>query len=160
MDPIVSFRLTDTGAWGYRFFEGRQHLGSVSCVLMPNATVRIEAKGISWYSSFNMDNTIVPGISRKVKENNTGEEAFRIVYCQPGFYRMIRGESNILVERREGAYLFGVQGMPVTAMTERIEEWAWKPADAEPYFVTRFYEENITREFLLAVLAFPALRFY
>ena len=59
MDPIISFRLTDTGAWGYRFFEGRQHLGSVSCVLMPNATVRIEAKGISWYSSFNMDNTII-----------------------------------------------------------------------------------------------------
>ena len=121
MDPIISFRLTNTGAWGYRFFEGRQHLGSVSCVLMPNATVRIEAKGISWYSSFNMDNTIVPGISRKVKENNTGEEAFRIVYCQPGFYRMIRGESNILVERREGAYLFGVQGMI----------WRWKPQETD-----------------------------
>ncbi len=114
MDPIVSFRLTDTGAWGYRFFEGRQHLGSVSCVLMPNATVRIEASSISWYSTFSMDNTIVPGISRKVRDNATGEEVFRIVYCQPGFYRMIRGESNILVERRERAYLFGVQGMPVT----------------------------------------------
>ena len=107
-----------------------------------------------------MDNTIVPGISRKVKENVNSEEAFRIVYCQPGFYRMIRGESNILVERREGAYLFGVQGMPVTAMTERIEEWPWKPADAEPYFVTKFFEEQVSREFLFAVLAFPALRFY
>ena len=160
MDSIISFRLTNTGAWGYRFFEGRQHLGSVSCVLMPNATVRIEAPGISWYSSFNMDNTIVPGISRRVKENSTGEEAFRIVYCQPGFYRMIRGESNILVERREGAYLFGNQGMPVTAMMERIEEWSWKPPDADPYFVTKFFEENITREFVFAVLAFPTLRFY
>jgi len=160
MDPIVSFRLTNTGAWGYRFFEGSQHLGSVSCVLMPNATVRIDAPGISWYSSFNMDNTIVPGISRKVKDNESGEEIFRIVYCEPDFYRIIRGGSNILVERREGAYLFGVQGMPVTAMTERIEEWPWKPPDADPYFVTKMFEETVSLEFLFAVLAFPALRFY
>ena len=107
-----------------------------------------------------MDNTIVPGISRKVRDNATGEEVFRIVYCQPGFYRMIHGESNILVERLERAYLFGVQGMPVTAMTERIEEWPWNPPNAEPYFVTKFFEENVSRELLFAVLAFPALRFY
>ena len=120
---------------------------------MPNATVRIEAPSISWYSTFSMDNTIVPGIRRKVRDNATGEEVFRIVYCQPGFYRMILGESNILVERRERAYIFGVQGMPVTAMTERIEEWPWNPPNAEPYFVTKFFEENVSRELLFAVLA-------
>lgn len=164
MDPIVSFRLASTGAWGYRFFEGRQYLGAVSCALMPNATVRIEAPGISWYSPFNMDNTIVPGISRRVKENSSGEEVFRIVYCQPGYYRMIPSQTQsvggILVERREGAYLFGNQGMPVMAMTERIEEWPWRPPDAVPYFITRFFEEQVSREFLSAVLSFPALRFY
>ena len=46
------------------------------------------------------------------------------------------------------------------AMTERIEEWPWKPVNAEPYFVTRFYEEPVGQELLFAVLAFPALRFY
>ena len=47
-----------------------------------------------------------------------------------------------------------------TAMMERIEEWPWKPVDADPYFVTKIYEEQVPREFLFAVLAFPALRFY
>ena len=132
---IISFRLTNTGAWGYRFYEDGMHLGSVSCVLMPNATVRIEGPGISWYSSFNMDTTIVPGISRRVKDSITGEDIYHIIYCQPGFYRMIpnqmssgiplerRATGGILGEQREGAYLFGDQGKQVMAMTERIEEW-------------------------------------
>jgi len=159
VDPIVSFRMAGTGAWEYQFYEDRMLLGSVSCVLKLNATVRITAPGISWYSSFNMDNTIVPGISRKVNENTVGEEVYRIVYCQRNFYRMIRGDANILVERRDGACLFGAEGMPVTAITERIEDWPWSPPGAEPYFVTGFYGEKISREFCLAVLAFPALRF-
>ena len=128
-------------------------------VISHSSLVRIEAPGISWYSSFNMDNTIVPGISRHVKDE-AGEDIYRIIYCQLGFYRMIRDDANVLVERRNGAYLFGTQGMPVTAMMERIEEWPWKPPDAEPYFVTRVFEEDISREFLMAILAFPELRFY
>lgn len=159
MDPIVSFRVAGTGAWEYQFYEDRQLLGSASCILKMNATVRVAAPGISWYSSFNMDNTIVPGISRRVKENTTGEEVYRIMYCRKDFYRMIRGDSSILVERRNGAYLFGTEGMPVTAMTERIEGWPWSPPGAEPYFATRFFEEKLSREYRLAVLAFPALRF-
>ena len=57
----------------------------------------------------------------------------------------------------------GEEGMTyeeATAMMERIEEWPWKPVDADPYFVTKIYEEQVPREFLFAVLAFPALRFY
>ena len=160
MNPIISFRLTNTGAWGYRFYNGPQLLGTASCIISHSSLIRIEAPGISWYSSFNMDNTIVPGISRRVRDSITGEDIYRIIYCQPGFYRMIRDDANVLVERRNGAYLFGNQGMPVTAMTERIEEWPWKPADAEPYFVTKVFEEGVSREFLMAILAFPALRFY
>ena len=159
MNPIISFRLTNTGAWGYRFYSGPQLIGTVSCIISHSSLVRIEAPGISWYSSFNTDTTIVPGISRHVKDE-AGEDIYRIIYCQPGFYRMIRDDANVLVERRNGAYLFGNQGMPVTAMTERIEEWPWKPADAEPYFVTKVFEEGVSREFLMAILAFPALRFY
>ena len=159
MEPIVSFRKAGTGAWTYQFYEGRQLIGSASCVMKMNSTVRIDAPGISWHSSFNMEDTIVPGISRKVKENSNGDEVYRIVYCQRGFYRMIRGDANILVERRDGAYLFGTEGMPVTAVTERNDEWPWRPPDNEPYFVTKFFGEKISREFRLAVLAFPALRF-
>ena len=156
---IVSFRAAGTEAWEYRFYEGRLFLGSVSCVLKQNAAVRITAPGISWHSSFNMDSTIVPGISRKVNENTVGDEVYRIVYCQRNYYRMVRGDSSILVERRNGAYLFGSEGMPVTAITERIEDWSWRQPGIEPYFVTKFYGGKISREYRLAVLAFPALRF-
>ena len=149
MNPIISFRRADTGAWGYGFYSDSRLIGTVSCIISHSSLVRVEAPGISWYSSFNMDTTIVPGISRKVKEDRSGSHVYRIIYCHPGFYRMIpretAGDRGILVERRENAYLFGDQGKPVMAITERIEEWPWKPADAEPYFVTKFYEKPVGR---------------
>ena len=161
MNQIVGFRRTATGVWRYEFFTADQLIGTVSSLVGPNAVVRIEAPAISWYSSFSMDTTIVPGISRRVKDNTDGEPVYRIIYCQPGFYRMMRGADSLLVERRNGAYLFGNQGMPVLAMTERIEEWQWLPGrDYEPYFLTTVYEENVGRELLMALLSFPMLRFY
>ncbi len=39
-----------------------------------------------------------------------------MIFCEPGFYRMIGGETNLLVECRENAYMFGNPGEPVLAM--------------------------------------------
>ena len=158
MDPVVTFRLTDTGIWNYRFYAGQELLGSASCALSMLSTVRIEAGPLAWYSTFHMDTQVVPGTSRKVMDDRTGLEAFRIVFCEPGFYRFLGPEANLLVECRDGAYLFGNPGQPVTAMTERIREWPWVPA-GEPFFRTTVYEEAVPAELLTAALAFPALRF-
>ena len=62
------------------------------------------------------------------------------------------------MERREGKYLYGVQGEPVLAQTERIEGQDVGD-EYSPYFQTTIYED-VQREKLLSMLAFPILRFY
>ena len=160
MEPIISFRLTDTGIWSYHFYVGQQIIGKASSALSLSSVVRIESASVSWYSMFRMntDNGVFPGVSRTVMDDRTGFEVFRIVYCEPGFYRLLGRDSSLLVECRENAYLFGNPGQPVLALTERIQEWTWVPA-GEPFFRTIVYEENVSEELLVAILAFPAVRF-
>ena len=125
MDPIITYRQTDTGIWRYHFFSGKEFLGKVSCALSLLSTVRVE---------------------------------IRIVFCEPGYYRLMDREKSLLVECRENAYLFGNPGQPVLAMMERISEWQWVPV-GEPFFQSKLYEEKVPDELLAAMLAFPALRF-
>ncbi len=160
MEPVITYRLTNTGIWSYHFCAGRQIIGKVSSALSLSSVVRIESGSVSWYSMFRMDtdNGIVPGTSRSVMEDRTGQEVFRIVYCEPGFYRLLGGDINLLVECRENAYLFGNPGQPVLALTERILEWPWVPI-GEPFFRTTVYEVNVPEELMMAMLVFPAVRF-
>ena len=143
MREIITYRLSATGVWGYEFYHpDRTLIGSVSSVLAPSAAVRIEGGPIQWYSRFDIDTRIVPGIGRKIKDNRTGDDR------------------SVQVEIRKDAYLFGKPMMPVTAMTERITEADWIPAnhmEVKPYFRTTVYEE-ISEEYLMMVLSFPALR--
>lgn len=110
-----------------------------------------------------MDTTIVPGIGRRVNDES-GKEVYRLIYWKPGFYqaRSVNG-ATVNIEIRNGMYLFGAAGMPVTAMTERISsQYKWLPErgfDDEPYFKTTFFEE-VTEPYALMVLSFPALRVY
>ena len=158
MEPIITYRTTDTGIWSYHFYAGRQIIGKALCRLSLSSLVRIETGAVSWYSPFHIDTQVFPGVSRKVMDDRTGQEVFRIVFCEPGFYRMLDGEKTLLVECRGEAYLFGNPGKPALAATERIREWPWAPA-GEPFFRTTVYEENIPAELLTAMLAMPAVRF-
>ena len=162
MKEIITYRLSATGVWGYEFYHpDRTLIGSVSSVVAPSAAVRIEGGPIQWYSRFDIDTRIVPGTGRKVKDNRTGDEVYRIIYWQQGLYQVRSADDrSIQVEIRKDAYLFGKPMMPVTAMTERITEADWVPAnhmEVRPYFRTTVYEE-ISEEYLMMVLSFPALR--
>lgn len=162
MREIITYRLSATGVWGYEFYHpNRTLIGSVSSVLAPSAAVRIEGGPIRWYSRFDIDTRIVPGIGRKVKDNRTGDEVYRIIFWQQGLYQVRTADDrSVQVEIRKDAYLFGKPMMPVTAMTERITETDWIPAshmEVKPYFRTTVYEE-ISEEYLMMVLSFPALR--
>ena len=55
--------------------------------------VRIETDTFSWYSTFQMntDYPAYPGVSRKVMDDRSGLEVFRVVFCEPGFYRILGG---------------------------------------------------------------------
>ena len=162
MKEIITYRLSATGVWGYEFYHpDRTLIGSVSSVVAPSAAVRIEGGPIQWYSRFDIDTRIVPGTGRKVKDNRTGDEVYRIIYWQQGLYQVRSADDrSVQVEIRKDAYLFGKPMMPVTAMTERITEADWIPAnhlEVRPYFRTTVYEE-ISEEYLMMVLSFPALR--
>ena len=162
MKEIITYRLSATGVWGYEFYHpDRTLIGSVSSVVAPSAAVRIEGGPIQWYSRFDIDTRIVPGTGRKVKDNRTGDEVYRIIYWQQGLYQVRSADDrSVQVEIRKDAYLFGKPMMPVTAMTERITEADWVPAnhmEVRPCFRTTVYEE-ISEEYLMMVLSFPALR--
>ena len=165
MSQIIAYRLTATGIWQYDYYhQNCAKIATASGIVRPDSMVRITGRSVNWHSGFNIDTTIIPGISRRVKDSYTGQDVYRIIYCEPGFYRMIGNNFNILVERRDSRYLFGNQGEPVMAMTERIDKWFWKPMSremtVEPYSKTTVYENRVTEEMLLAILTFPMLRFY
>ena len=162
MKEIITYRLSATGVWGYEFYHpDRTMIGSVYSVVSPSAAVRIESGPIQWYSRFDIDTRIIPGTGRKVKDNRTGDEVYRIIYWQPGLYQVRASDDrSIQVEIRKDAYLFGEPMMPVTAMTERVMEAEWIPnsrMEVRPYFRTTVYEA-ISPEYLLMALSFPALR--
>ena len=165
LEPIISYRLEATGVWGYGFYDHARLIGSVSGINSPSAPVRIRGGNrIEWYSTFQIDTVIVAGVSRKIKDNHTGGEVYRIVFCEPGFFRLMSNSVNLLAEKRKDIYLYGKDGAPATAMTERISEAEWMPPrgrmKAEPWFRTTFYEESLTEEVMMAILSFPALWFY
>ena len=162
MKEIITYRLSATGVWGYEFYlPDRTPVGSVRSVVAPSAPVRIESGQISWYSRFDIDTKIVPGTGRRVKDNMTGEEIYRIVYWQPGLYQVRTvDDRSVQVEIRKDAYLFGKPMMPVTAMTERIAGAEWVPKknlEVQPYFRTTIFED-VSEEYLMMALSFPALR--
>ena len=162
MKEIMTYRLSATGVWEYEFYRpDRVMIGSVRSVVVPSAPVRIEGGQLSWYSRFDIDTRIVPGTGRRVKDNRTGEEIYRIIYWQPGLYQ-IRSvdDRSVQVEIRKDSYLFGEPLMPVTAMTERISEAEWIPVkslEVKPCFKTTVFED-VSEEYLMMVLSFPALR--
>ena len=164
MTEIITYRLTATGVWGYEFYDSdRNQIGFVRNAFARSEPVRAESAGISWYSRFGMDNTIVPGTGRQVKDSGTGSEVFRVIYWRPGLYqvRTVAGDS-VQVEIRDGQYLFGLPERPVTALTVRTDEADWLPPyamDVRPWFRTTVYEE-VNEAYLMMVLSFPALRFY
>ena len=76
MTEIITYRLSATGVWQYEFCREGKTVGSVASVVSLREPARIEGTEISWYSRFDMDTEIVPGVSRKVKDNRTGEEVY------------------------------------------------------------------------------------
>jgi len=166
MTEVTSYRISGSGIWGYAYYQGRLFLGETSCRAGRDSIVRVTGENINWYSSFTIDTEIIPGISRRIKDNMTEEELYRIIFWRPGLYEFaakteMGREWSMTVEERNGMYLFGKNGMPVSAITERIRDAEWAPPAAmqtEPAFRTAFYEQEDSPGFLMMVLSFPALK--
>lgn len=164
MLEVITYRTSATGIWTYDFClaDSHQRIGSVSTIISPHEPTRIESEKVHWYSQFDLDTTIIPGVGRRINDNVTGQEVFRLIYWRPGLYQLRSGTDSVSVEIRNGQYLFGQQGLPVTALTEHFNDVAGMPRqnmDSEPYFKTTFYED-VSEAYGMMVLSFPALRFY
>ena len=91
---------------------------------------------------------------------------YGIIFWRPGLYELAArtdsGEAwSMVAEEIDGRYLFARPGMPVSAVTERLQEAEWIPplaTRAEPAFCTTFYEQEDSPGFVMMVLAFPALK--
>lgn len=160
MKEFITYRLSATGLWQYEFRLDGEEFGKAMLRVAPFEPVRIEGCEISWYSRFDLDTEIIPGVSRRVKDNKTGEEVFRIIWWRPGFYEIRTKDSQVLAEIRNGCYLFGQPGAPVTAMTERTkgEPIRIRGLEAEACFRTSFFDP-VSPAYTMIALAFPALRF-
>ena len=165
MTDIISYRLTANGTRGYAYYQDEKLIGKTSGQISTSSPVRVEGEDTEWYSSFNIDTEIIPGVSRRVKDNRTGEELYRIIFWKPGLYEIAArtdiGGWSMTVEERNGMYFFGRAGMPVSAITERIIETDWNPLagmQIEPVFRTRFFEQEDSPGFLMMVLSFPAMK--
>ena len=166
MTEIISYRLSATGIWGYSYYQNRLYIGETSCRIGRSSSVRITGEDISWYSPFSIDTDIVPGISRRVNDDRNARELYRVIFWQPGLYELIAKAENgetwsMIVQERNNMFLFGQQGMPVSAITERIGEAEWLPPTAmqiEPAFRTSFFDREDSPGFLMMVLSFPALK--
>lgn len=162
---IISYRFSVSAEWGYAYYAGTVPLGGTSCQVSTSSTVRITGESLVWYSQFRIMTDIVPGISRRVKDNMTEREVYRIIFWQPGLYQVAaeteRGRASLNVEERKGMYLFGEPGMPVAAITERIQEAEYIPPSRyslEPVFRTTFFDGDTSEGFRMMILSFPALK--
>ena len=165
MLEMVSYRLSADGVWGYSYYQGRERFGETACELGRSATVRMTGEDIAWYSPFRIATDIVPGVSRRVMDNVTEEELYRVIFWRPGLYeftaRTDTGGWSMTAEEIGGKYMFVRPGMPVAAVMERLQEAEWVPPGntrTEPAFRTVFYEQEDSPGFLMMVLSFPALK--
>ena len=160
MTEFITYRLSATGIWRYEFCLNGEKYGSASSILSPSEPVRIEGPDFQWYSRFDIDTDIIPGTSRRVMDNRNGEEVYRIVWWKPDLYEVRTKDRFVLVEIRNGSYLFGTPGAPVTVLTERTnrEPRLISGRDAEARFRTVFFDP-VSPAYRIMALSFPALRF-
>ena len=159
---VITYRVSATGVWSYEFYSAGEMIGTVSAIVGPNVPVYIRSQNHHWYSTFPIDTTVVPGVGRRVKDNVTGDELYRLIYWKPGLYQVRGKDGSIDVEMQGGNYLFGLPGAPVTAISERVEGKSMVSTTGmtmEPVFRTVLYED-VDEAYSLMVLSFPTLRFY
>ena len=158
---ITGFRGSTTGMSRHAFYRDNERVCEAFVPVLPSPTVLIEGDGYKLLSPFDMQSTIVRGLTRYVLDRDSENEVFRIVYRAAGSYEMVCGELHITVRADAEGASFSVDGRPA-AWTEPIFEFPWAPEmpgyDVAPCFGTVLYAD-LNPLCTLAVLTFPILRF-
>ena len=86
MEHIIGYQYSETGATGYYFYKDKKLLCKITTGLF--FPVWIMGMGREWESNYDFNNTILPGVSRKIKDTESGETIAKITYVSAGRYRI------------------------------------------------------------------------
>ena len=156
----IGYRYSTTGAFGYIFCEDSVEKCRVGCSVIPSPPVYIHGKDRNWVSKFDNETTIVPGLTRTVKDEKTGAEAARITLKDVGRFT-INNSIDVFCDL-EGKYTFYANNALIGRITRfegscsRLPEVAG--CDVEPYFDVMI-KEGLDEEQVMLMTAFPLLRF-
>ena len=159
MEHIIGYQYSETGATGYYLYKNKKLLCKITTGLF--FPVWIMGMGREWESKYDLNNTILPGVSRKIKDTASGETIAKITYVSAGRYRI--GDL-IDVDCREGKETFTTGGKVIATIGrfsgEEKDVWIpeeeWK--EFEPFFNLEISEE-VDESLLLLIASFPMLKF-
>ena len=156
----IGYRYSTTGAFGYIFCEDSVEKCRVGCGVIPSPPVYIHGKDRNWVSKFDNETTIVPGLTRTVKDEKTSAEAARITLKDVG--RFIINNSIDVFCDQEGKYTFYANNALIGRITRFEGSCSRLPeaggCDVEPYFDVTI-TDGLDEEQVMLITAFPMLRF-
>ena len=165
-EEFIGFRYSITGGMGYEFYMNKKRICIASCVI-PSSTVDIFGVEDHWRCEIDMQDTLFPGKTRYVKDVETGEEVFKLIY-RPCFDRKKQMdwllccneiEEPLSVITDNDGYVF-CQGVDRLAIMRRAEESDWRPDDRyfeyEPYYRV-LWQKQLSVKTLMAMVSYPML---
>ena len=159
MERIIGYQYSETGATGYYFYKEKKLLCKITTGLF--FPVWIMGMGREWESNYDFNNTILPGVSRKIKDTESGETIAKITYVSAGRYR-IGDLIDVDCRERKETFTMGGKVIATIGRFSGEEKDVWIPEEEwkefEPFFDLEISEE-VDESLLLLIASFPMLKF-
>ena len=163
---LTGFHGSSTGVFGtYYYDDNHLEVFGVSSLVTPFSHARIKMGERTWYSDFDPETTLFPGIFRQILKFGTKEQEARIVHRGPGQSQIITQEDAFYVREVPDGYEFyapavGSGRMTVIARITRIKTADWLPEklgfEMDPSFRVELYQPAGV-SFTMRVLSYPEL---
>ncbi|MBR3787220.1 MAG: hypothetical protein IKJ85_02405 [Firmicutes bacterium] len=147
-DHYTGRKLDLTGVAEVEIFLEDTKICDITSMIIPSFPVNIAGFGYNLVSEFDIDSTLIPGLTRVVIDEDLGEVAFKIVYIKQGVFDINVEGRSIIVMIDENKYTFFSEGI-VLAIGNKVN-------DAE---FDMNVENDLSQKMKLAILSFPMLRF-
>ena len=161
---ITGYQYSATGVFGYEFYRKKRKICAVTSVCA-NPSVYIRTLKKSWFSLFYTDNIILPGFVRYVVDMKSNQrEICRIIYQKCGF-EVLLGKEKYNVTVNDDNYKFTLNGKQIAVINRITSQDVDIPDivndinyDWKAWYSVEI-SKNVSSDVLLAILAFPMLKF-
>lgn len=158
-DKITGYHYTATGVCGYAFYSDKNKICDVSSLMVPDFPVGFLNEEISWESTYDIDSTIVPGLTRYIHDKSTGKNVAGIVYPDSGLFEL--ADDILVVCHPRSSYSFIRDKRLIAEISPYEGSAEWLPDDYNEWEAQ--YDISLKKELDLRtkilILAFPMLRF-